>query len=175
MAEEKKEGWLKWLPATTVVFAVCATLSTFKGGGYSSKAVLSQAKASDQWAFYQAKSVKSYLFEMQKENLELSKHSSTDASYLADLDKRIQSYDDKIKKYAKEKEDISKAAKVLEDDRDNAKKHGEPFGMAIIFLQICILLSSISALIKKPMLWYISIAVGLVGILYFMDGFFLFF
>ena len=35
MAEEKKEPWLNYLALTTVIFAVCATLSTFKGGGFS--------------------------------------------------------------------------------------------------------------------------------------------
>ena len=71
MAEEKKETWLNYLALTTVIFAVCATLSTFKGGGYSTRSVMSQSQASDQWAFFQAKSIKAYMYQMQKENLEL--------------------------------------------------------------------------------------------------------
>ncbi len=67
MAEEKKERWLSYLALTTVIFAVCATLSTFKGGGFSTKSVLAQTQASDQWAYYQSKSIKSYLYELQKE------------------------------------------------------------------------------------------------------------
>ncbi len=35
MAEEKKEKWLNYLALATVILAVCATLSTFKGGGFS--------------------------------------------------------------------------------------------------------------------------------------------
>ena len=31
MADDKKEAWLNYLALTTVVFAVCATLATFKG------------------------------------------------------------------------------------------------------------------------------------------------
>jgi hypothetical protein len=76
MAEEKKEKWITYLSFTTVIIAVCATLSTFKGGGYSTKALLTQSKASDQWAFYQSKSIKSYIYEMQKENLELQLNNS---------------------------------------------------------------------------------------------------
>ncbi len=71
MAEEKKEPWLNYLALTTVILAVCATLSTFKGGGFSTRSVLSQTQASDQWAYYQAKSIKGYLYELQKEKLEL--------------------------------------------------------------------------------------------------------
>jgi len=65
MAEEKKEPWLNYLALTTVILAVCATLATFKGGGYSTRSVMSQTRASDQWAFYQAKSIKGYIYEMQ--------------------------------------------------------------------------------------------------------------
>src|SRR5512138_3339736 len=71
MAEEKKESWLNYLALTTVILAVCATLSTFKGGGYSTRSVMSQTQASDQWAFFQSKSIKSYIYEMQKDKLEL--------------------------------------------------------------------------------------------------------
>jgi hypothetical protein len=55
MVEEKKEVWLNYLALTTVVLAVCATVSTFKGGSYSTRSVLSQSQAANQWAFYQAK------------------------------------------------------------------------------------------------------------------------
>ena len=73
MAEEKKEKWTTYLAITTVLFAVCATLSTFKGGGFSTKSLMNQTMASDQWAFFQAKSTKGYLFELQKERMELDK------------------------------------------------------------------------------------------------------
>jgi hypothetical protein len=46
--------------------------------------------------------------------------------------------------------------------------------MAVIFLQISILISSIAALIKRKYLWEIGIAVGAVGLVYFLNGFLLF-
>ena len=55
MAEEIKEPWLNKMALATVILAVCATLSTFKGGGYSTQSVISQALASDQWSFYRRK------------------------------------------------------------------------------------------------------------------------
>ncbi len=71
MAEEKKEPWLNYLALTTVIFAVCATLSTLKGGGFSTRSVMSQSQASDQWAYYQSKSIKGYLYDLQKEKFEM--------------------------------------------------------------------------------------------------------
>jgi hypothetical protein len=43
-----------------------------------------------------------------------------------------------------------------------------------MFLQIAILLSSIAALMKKKAFWYIGMATGCFGLLYFFNGFFLF-
>ena len=169
MAEERKEKWLNYLSVTTVLIAVFATLSTFKGGGYSTKSLLSQSKASDEWAFYQSKSIKSYLCEMQKENLELQLSNPTQNKET--LQKQIDLYAEKIKKYNDEKEQISKEAKGFEIVRDESKSNSERFGIAVIFLQVSILLSSISALTKKKPLWLVSMVVGLVGFIYFLNGF----
>ena len=171
MAEDKKEKWLTYLSFTTVLIAVCATLSTFKGGGYSTKSLLVQSKASDQWAFYQSKSIKSYLYEMQKENLELQLSNTAITINKDDLQKRIASYSGKIKKYADEKEEIKKSATEFEATRDECKSHSERFGLAVIFLQVSILLSSISALTKKKLLWVFSMVVGIIGVVYFINGF----
>ena len=72
-------------------------------------------------------------------------------------------------------ERIIKKAKDFEALRDDAKLHASAFGIAVIFLQISILLSSISALSQRKYVWFLSLAVGVVGITYFLDGFFLFF
>ncbi len=178
MAEEKKEPWLNYLALTTVVLAVCATLATFKGAGFSTRSVMSQTRASDQWAFYQAKSIKGYVYEMQKDKLELelaANGGKMSASVAEDYRKKIADYGKKVAKYEGEKGDIQKEAKRYEEVRDDAQKHSQAFGIAVIFLQIAILLSSISALMKKKYIWVIGTAVGVAGIVCFFNGFLLFF
>ena len=178
MAEEKKEPWLNYLALSTVILAVCATLSTFKGGGYSTRSVMSQTQASDQWSFFQAKSIKSYIYEMRKDKLELElKAMSAKAPQpvVEEYRKKIADYAKKIAKYEGEKADIQKDAKRYELVRDDAQMHGQAFGIAVIFLQIAILLSSIAALIKKKPVWVFGMAIGLAGIVCFVNGFLLFF
>ena len=174
MADDKKEGWLSLLALTTVILAVCATLSTFKGGGYSTRTVLRQNQASDQWAYYQAKGIKGNLYEVEvlrlKRELELAPRAST-----AILEKALADAEKKTAKYEAEKAEISQKARGLEQERDDAMKHGAPFGLAVIYLQIAILLSSIAALLKKPFIYWAGLAVGVVGLVYFANGFFLFF
>ena len=177
MAEEKKENWLNYLALTTVILAVCATLATFKGGGYSTRSVLAQSQASDLWSFYQAKSIKMYIYEMQKEKLGLDlreKQQKLPAAIVADYENKIKDYAQKIEKYTAEKTKIEKDAKELENTREVAKRHSQEFGMAVIFLQIAILLSSIAALLKKKPVWLIGLLSGGVGIFYFVNGFMLF-
>jgi len=175
MSEEKKEPWLNYLALTTVVLAVCATMATFKGGGYSSRSLLSQTQASDQWAYFQSKSIKGYLNEMQRDQLELQLGGSAgNTPQSARYRDKIEAYNKKVAKYEAEKKKIEQDAKMLEQARDDAMKHGQAFGVAVIFLQIAILLSSVSALLKKRWLWLIGTAVGCYGIVAFANGFFLF-
>jgi len=177
MPDEKKEPWLGYLALTTVVLAVCATLATFKGGGYSTRQIMSQTRASDQWAYYQAKSVKSNLYEVGREALELEAGAlpaGAPRGVREAYARRLDEYRAKMAKYDKEKDEIQAEARRLEQVRDEAAGHGSAFGIAVIFLQISILLSSIAALLKQKHVWYLGMAVGLGGVLWFLDGFFLF-
>ena len=175
--EDKKDPWLNWLALTTVIFAVCATLSTFKRGGYSTRSVISQAQASDQWAYYQAKSIKANLYQIQRERLQLEfdtlpadAAASKRSAYQAKLDE----YSSKIKKYDSEKEQIQQAAHDLEAKRDDAQRHGQPMGVAVIFLQIAILLSSVAGLFKRRELWFCALPLGALGMVFFANDFWLF-
>ncbi|MBC7452733.1 MAG: DUF4337 domain-containing protein [Massilia sp.] len=177
MADDKKEPWLNYLALSTVILAVCATLSTFKGGGYSTRSVISQAQASDQWAYYQAKSIKENIYQLQREKVQLdlaTLDQNAPAAKVAAFRAALAGYEKKVDKYAKEKIDIEQKAVQLEKQRDDAQLNGRPFGLAVILLQIAILISSIAALIKRKMLWYAALPVGLLGIVYFADGFLLF-
>ncbi len=178
MAEEVKEKWLNYVALTTVIFAVCATLATFNGGKFSTRSVLSQSQAANQWAYYQSKSIKGYLYQNQKESLELElKRSKSNMSkaVASEYEKKLAHYTQEIKRYDAEKAEISKEAKRLETVRDDAQRHTGIFGFAVIFLQIAILMSSISALMKKKPLWILGSITGTIGVVYFTNGFLLFF
>jgi Domain of unknown function (DUF4337) len=169
-----REKWINYLALTTVVLAVCATLASFKLEHYSVDSVLNQTKASDMWAFYQAKSIKGYLYEVQKETLELERkklEKGAPGASATEYDDRIAAYDKNIKRYNQEKADIKKDAEKFEKERDHAGELRETFGVAIIFLQMGILLCSIAALMSKKPVWYFGMLVGAIGVGYFAYGF----
>ena len=68
---------------------------------------------------------------------------------------------------------IARLAEDLEKRRDDAQTHSGAFGLAAMFLQIAILLSSIAALMKRKLFWFIGMGAGVFGLVYFFNGFFL--
>jgi len=94
---------------------------------------------------------------------------------LAKYDAKIANYGKKLKQYAHDKDSISNVAKSFETQVKDCQAHGGKFGIAVIYLQVTILLSSIAGLLKKKPVWYLSLVIGAVGVFYFLDGFYLFF
>jgi hypothetical protein len=177
MSEDKKEPWLNYLALTTVLLALCATLAAYKGGGYSTSSMLNQVQSSDQWSFYQSKSIKGYLYELQRDQLKLdlkARAATLTPELAAEHQARIDAYTAKVKKYEEEKAAIEKLARTKETARDEALMYGRQFGRSVIFLQIAILLSSIAALMKKKPVWVLGLLTGLAGLFYFANGFWLF-
>jgi hypothetical protein len=116
---------------------------------------------------------------MRRENLEiqvasLEKQKGND-TLIKKYNGMVADYTQRVKTYESDKEAISKEAKGYENVRNESKTHSGKFGIAVIFLQISILLSSIATLSKKRFVWICGLILGVIGIFYFIDGFFLFF
>src|SRR5215813_1545190 len=67
--KDKREGWTKYVSLMIVGLAVATAIGALKAGGFGSKVMLSQAQASDTWAYYQAKSIKQRIAEMEARGL----------------------------------------------------------------------------------------------------------
>jgi hypothetical protein len=55
--KESREGWTKYVSLMIVGLAVATAIGSLKSAAFGSKVMLNQAKASDMWSFYQAKSI----------------------------------------------------------------------------------------------------------------------
>lgn len=178
MSEQKKEVWITFVALSTAAMAVLAAITTLYVGKYSSRTVLTQAQESDQWAFYQAKSIKSHTYELQKQMMDLQ-YLTLKGKLTRELsekfEKTLSGYEENLKRYEKEKKEIKDKAEQLGKEKQAAQLHGANFGFALIFLQIAIMLSSISAISKKKPLWYLGLATSGVGVFFFFDGFYLFY
>ena len=172
MADDKKEKWLNWLALTTLIFSAAATIGSSKAGGYSGKATTEQILASDQWAFYQAKSIKQHNAEVGRDLLDLQTPLAPEPAQ-AKFHATAERYAKEISRYDTEKKEIKAVADGHEKTRDLSSKYGGIFGRAVLYLQVAIILSAMAALLKKQPLWFISFAPGVAGLVYFIYAFWL--
>src|ERR1700743_182656 len=109
-AQEAKAPFDKQVAATiAVTAAVLAVVSVF-GQLMANEELLLQAKASDTWAQYQAKSIRRYSSEIAHDTFG---NAAGEASA-----KLSEKYTGLAEKYKKDDEEISKQAKEYEDERD---------------------------------------------------------
>src|SRR3569832_1915867 len=72
--KESRESWTKYTSMSLVFIAVLAAVATQWSGKFSSRTLVElnnstfyQAEASDQWSYYQAKSIKQNLYEAMRD------------------------------------------------------------------------------------------------------------
>ncbi len=164
-------GWLRWVPLSTALLAAVAAVAALQSGAFVNEALLVQSKgvqfqsqASDQWAFYQAKSIKSH-------------GSRETADLLPKGSPLIEKYKSEATRYDKETTEIKEAATKLEERRDEQGKEAghlmhrhHQFAYAVTCLQVAIALSAITALSKKKPMWFGSLALGILGIALMVQG-----
>jgi len=178
MSDDKKEKWMTWVALTTALMAVLAAVTTLYVGKYSSRAVLDQGQETNKWSYYQAKSIKSYIYEIQKQRLELeilAQRGKLPVDVREQYQKVIAGYENKIKQYDKEKEEIKAEGDALAKSRVTAQSQAGNFGYSLIFLQIAIMLSSVAALTKKKPLWHLGLVTVVGWVFFFLDAIWLFY
>lgn len=163
--KEKRESWTKYVSLTMVCVAVLAAIATLKGGGFSTRtlkemneATFNQTQASDQWAFYQAKSIKQNLYEIEMDHLTSAPNPDSAA---------IEKMMVRIAGFVADKASISSNAVVYEKARDVARKtavsaaeHSKGMGYSITLFQIAIALGAMCLIVKKKPLWIVSSVLG---------------
>jgi hypothetical protein len=155
-------GLLAWVSMTIAVLAVLSavvgSLETIASGQaftQKNEAVLAQARASDDWAFYQAKSLKKHIYGIAADQggPKADKYRQTAASNEADESK------------------IQEEAKALEKERDAHLKAAETgegrehrLTMAATLLHMGIAIATIAIIARKRWPWLASLVLGAAGL-----------
>jgi hypothetical protein len=148
----------------TAVLATVGAVVSFLGGHtqnealfYKNSAVLKKTEASNQWNYYQAKSMKQNLSEF--------------AAGLASDPARAEKYAAEARRYSEEKKGIEREARKLEAEAEAFNKKAESalhphemLAISMTLLQIAIALASITVLTKKDWLLWGAGAAALAGV-----------
>ena len=124
-----------------------------------------QAKASDQWAYYQAKNIRQHEDEL---FADLSASvASKDADAMAKFrDKSTQEGE----RYKHEKGEIQDKARELENEVAMERKRADRYDLAEVFLEIGLVITSITLLSGKRIFWYLGIVLAVVGVVIAVTG-----
>jgi hypothetical protein len=170
--EMEKEGgsFLRRIALTTALLAACAAIASLKAGDtvnealvFKTEATQLQAQASDQWAYYQAKGIKSSVQEASRASWEAIGKVPPPA--FEERQKRYADEQTEIKKRAEQKEHELEA-KTHEAEKLLEKHHG--FAGAVALIQVAIALGAVSALTRNRWVWLASIALGAAGVAIFL-------
>ena len=173
--DDKKEraGWLKFVAVVTAVLAVVAAIGSLRAGLLVNEALLAKndeislrTRATDQWNYYQAKSIKGVVYE-------------TTAALLPPGSPQLGVNQAQGAKLARQQEDIRANAEGLEKKADAKDKSSAKdmdahhiFAFSVSLCQIAIALSAIAALTRSRRVWVFSLATGLAGLAALVGGFF---
>ncbi len=154
---------------TAAILAVLASIGSLLSGHAVNQAILSQTKATDHWAYYQAKSTKGHVYLVGGElikALSLTQNSGTDDPHAASL-KRFQA---EAERYDREKEEVKKEAEQLEAESQHEFHKHHQFALGIACFQVGIVLSSVSILVRIRALYYLSLLAGAAGLVWTAMG-----
>jgi hypothetical protein len=170
--EVEREGGslLKAIALSTALFAALAAVAALRAGGTVNEALVLkteatrlQAEASDNWAAYQAKGIKSAV------------QQASESAWIAVGKQPPASFADERQRYAREQGEIAKVAREKEAERDSKSAEADHllhqhhrFADSVALFQVAIALGAVAALTRVRPVWYVSILVGLSGAALFL-------
>jgi Domain of unknown function (DUF4337) len=158
------------LPVTVTlsILAVLVALVTLLGHRAHTEELLLQSKASDQWAYYQAKNIRSR--QMRNDADLLDALAPADKAKAEALHEK---YLQEAERYDSDKDEISEKAKDFEKERDVVQRRGDRYDAGEVLLEMGLIICSFTLLTKKEGFWFAGMLLGLVGVLAAGSGFFL--
>jgi hypothetical protein len=144
---------------SSAITAVLAAIAALLAGANANEAMIDQIRASDKWAYYQAKGIKAGLL-------------SSKMELLAEMGKTPRPKDEeKIVEYKKQQEETQKEAQELENESHGRFHRHEVFARGVTLFQVAIALAAISVLSRRRRFFFVSLGFVLVGVGFLVQGF----
>jgi Domain of unknown function (DUF4337) len=144
---------------TMAILAVLVAVATLLGHRAHTEEVVLQNKASDQWAYYQAKDIRLHA-DRQFADLE-ALIPVTDSAKAAAARQANQA---EAEKYSQQVKDIQDKARDLEKEADLERRRADRFDLAEVCLEIGLVITSITLLSGRRVFWHAGIVFALTGV-----------
>lgn len=157
-ARETRERWIGWVALSSAIIAALAAVTALLAGHHANEGMIEQLKASDTWAYFQAKGIDQKLFEVE--------HNLLDAQGKT-LSK---DHADKLAKYDEQRAELSVKANEMERSaREHMDRH-VVFARGVTMFQIAIAIAAISVLTRRTWFWFLAIGFAVFGMFFLCQG-----
>ena len=154
---------------TMAVLAVLVAVVSLLGHRAHTEEVVLQAKSSDQWAYYQAKNIRQHEDALFTDFAGLA--SATAPADVTLLSKFRDKYSQEAARYKDEQKEIEDKARELEAEVATERNRADRFDLAEVFLEIGLVITSITLLSGRRSFWILGLVLGVVGLIVAVTGF----
>src|SRR5271169_5916772 len=144
---------------TMAVLAVLVAAVSLLGHRSHTEEIILQNKVTDEWAFYQAKNIRRHNDEMFADLTTLV--TTKDAEAAAKLKEK---YRGEAERYKEEQKELDKQARETEKETDLTRRKADRFDLGEVFLEIALVVTSITLLSGRRMFWYLGLLMATAGI-----------
>jgi hypothetical protein len=145
---------------TMAVLAVLVATVSLLGHRTHTEEIILQNKVTDQWAYYQAKNIRRHTDELFADLTTIV--ASKDADGAATLHEKYRAEADR---YKDEQKELDAKARELEKDADLTRRKADRFDLGEVFLEIALVITSITLLSGRRMFWHFGLFIATAGIL----------
>src|SRR5580700_11389794 len=153
--EKARETGQRAIGLTMAILAVLLSVSTLLGHRAHTEEVLLETRATDQWNYFQAKNIRSHVYDADAEIANLFAEKGAQAA----ADFHVKSEQQRT-----DSEEIQAEAEKLGREVDGASRKAGFYDGSELFLEVAIVLSSISLLAQSRLYWRASFLFSLVGV-----------
>jgi|ERR1700722_3378924 len=164
----KEDPTLAPVSVSMAILAVLVAVVSLVGHRAHTEEVVLQAQSSDQWAFYQAKNIRRHTDELFTDLTSVT--ATTDSVVLAKLRDK---YSQEAQRYQGEQKEIENKANELEAEVKTERHRADRFDLAEVFLEIGLVITSITLLSGRRIFWGMGIVLAVVGLIVAATGFLL--
>jgi hypothetical protein len=158
-AKHSVERWILGVALSSALLAALAAVGSLQAGHHANEAMICQIEAANKWSYFQSKSIKESQLKSKLEILEA-------------LGKPDQPADKKkLEEYKSDKEKIQSEAEEKEKEATHELKTHQIFAKSVTLFQIAISIGAIAVLTKRPRFWYLSLGLGVTGLVFFIQAF----
>jgi hypothetical protein len=162
----KHDPGLAPVSVTMAVLAVLVAIVSLLGHRAATEAVLNQAKASDQWAYFQAKNIRGH-----EDKLFANLTTIVPAANAEALAKVREEYLQEADRYKDDQKEIEAEAHKLEQEVAVEQMRADRFDLGEVFLEIALVITSITLLSGRRVFWLMGLVLGTVGVVVAATGF----